>query len=72
MLVTTDKAFTAYRSVQHPGILVVRLRQPNRLKIHAAVMLAFGRFRETQWPGLLVVVRDTTVSTSHARIKRES
>lgn len=66
MLVTTDKGFTEYRAVPHAGILVVRLRQPNRWKIHRAVMLAIGRFQELEWPGLLVVVRDTTMSTSRA------
>jgi predicted nuclease of predicted toxin-antitoxin system len=70
MLITTDKGFTEHRAVPHPGILV-RLRQPNRSKIHAAVMLAFGRFREPEWPGLLVVMRDTTVSTSRARGKAD-
>jgi predicted nuclease of predicted toxin-antitoxin system len=64
LLITTDKGFTAYRSVVHHGILVVRLRQPNRLKIHKSVMHAFGQFGEKDWPGRLVVVRDATMSTS--------
>ena len=66
MLVTTDKGFTEYRVVPHAGILLVRVRQPNRSKIHQAIMLAIGRFRESEWPGLLVVVRDTTMSMSRA------
>ena len=66
LLVTTDKGFTEYRTVSHHGILIVRLRQPNRKKIHRAVMHAITRFQESEWPGLLVVVRDTTMSTSPA------
>jgi Protein of unknown function DUF82. len=66
ILVTTDKGFTDYRWAAHHGILVVRLRQPNRLKIHEAVMLAFGCFKELDWPSLLVVMRDSTMSTSRA------
>jgi predicted nuclease of predicted toxin-antitoxin system len=66
MLVTTDKGFTEYRTVPHPGILIVRLRQPNRSKIHQAVMLAIGRFQEIEWPNLLVVMRDTTMSISRS------
>ena len=66
VLATTDKGFTEYRAVPHSGILVVRLRQPNRLRIHQAVILALERFGEREWPGLLVVVRDTTLSTSRA------
>ena len=50
MLITTDKGFTERRGDRHSGILVVRLRQPNRHKIHNAVMLAIGRFAARQWP----------------------
>ena len=65
-LITTDKGFTEYRSVPHHGILIVRLRQPNRQKIHHAVMHVIGRFPDPEWEDLLVVVRDTTMSTSRA------
>jgi predicted nuclease of predicted toxin-antitoxin system len=66
VLVTTDKGFTDCRLIAHHGILVVRLRQPNRVKIDDAVMSAIGRFRELDWPSLLVLMRDTTMSTSRA------
>lgn len=65
-LITTDKGFTEYRSAPHHGILIVRLRQPNRHKIHQAVMHVIERFPDGEWPNLLVVVRDTTMSTSRA------
>jgi predicted nuclease of predicted toxin-antitoxin system len=68
MLITTDKGFTERRGDRHSGILVVRLRQPNRHKIHNAVMLAIGRFAARQWPGLLVVMRDQTMSVSRQRL----
>jgi predicted nuclease of predicted toxin-antitoxin system len=64
LLITTDKGFTEYRGTAHQGILIVRLRQPNRLKIHEAVMRAVARIQEKDWPGLLVVMRDATMSTS--------
>ena len=64
LLVTTDKGFTAYRDEPHYGILVVRLRQPNRDKINTSVLLALKRFGESQWPNLVVVVRDRTMSTN--------
>jgi predicted nuclease of predicted toxin-antitoxin system len=63
LLITTDKGFSQYRSKLHHGILIVRLRQPNRHKIHEAVVNAVGRF-EGRWPNLFVVVRDTTISIS--------
>src|SRR5215470_6298474 len=58
LVITTDKGFTAYRTAPHYGLLVVRLRQPNRHKINSAVMLALRRFGETDWPNLTVVMRD--------------
>jgi predicted nuclease of predicted toxin-antitoxin system len=64
LLITTDKGFTERRREGHAGILVVRLRQPNRHKIHSAVLLAMERFAEEEWPGLLVVMRDQTMSVS--------
>ena len=66
LLITTDKGFAEYRTVTHNGILIVRLRQPNRLKIHQSVMRALERFGEAEWPGLLVLMRDATMSTSRA------
>ncbi|MGO9258625.1 MAG: DUF5615 family PIN-like protein [Bryobacteraceae bacterium] len=69
-LITTGKGFTEYRSVPHHGIPVVRLRQPNRQKIHHSVMYVFDRFSEAEWPNLLVVVRDTTMSTSRTDVEQ--
>lgn len=72
LLITTDKGFTEYRAASHCGILIVRLRQPNRLRIHHAVMRAIERFCEAEWHGLLVVMRDATMSASRpgGRVKR--
>lgn len=69
-LITTDKGFTEYRSAPHHGILIVRLRQPNRQKIHNSVMHVIERFPQHEWPNLLVVVRDTTMSTSRTGSER--
>ena len=62
LLITTDKGFTQRREKLHHGILIVRLRQPNRRKIHQRVMQAITRFAEEEWPGLLVVMRDVVQS----------
>ena len=62
MLVTTDKGFAAQRDVEHFGILIVRLHQPNEQRIHARVMAAIRQFLESDWPGLLVVMRDSVQS----------
>ncbi|MGE0822940.1 MAG: DUF5615 family PIN-like protein [Candidatus Binatia bacterium] len=62
LLITTDKGFTHYRTVPHYGILVVRLRTPNRHRIHRRIMHAMTQFNEAEWPGLLVVMRDTAQS----------
>ena len=66
LLITTDKGFGEFRTAPHHGILVVRLRPPNRHKIHHAVMRAIQQFQESAWRNLFVVVRDTTMSTSRS------
>lgn len=66
LLVTTDKGFTQRRRERHHGLLVVRLRQPNRRKIHERVMRAVGQFSEAEWPGLTVVMRDAVQSVWRA------
>lgn len=63
VLITTDKGFSEHRATRHNGILIVRLRQPNRMKIHHSVMRAMEQFGESEWPGLLVVMRDVAMST---------
>ena len=68
LLITTDKGFAQHRQEAHHGILIVRLRQPNEAKIHARVMGAVKQFSESEWAGLLVVVRDAVQSVSRADV----
>jgi predicted nuclease of predicted toxin-antitoxin system len=63
LLITTDKGFVHYRRESHCGILVVRLHQPNEMKIHERVMRAVRQFAADDWNGLLVVVRDAVQSS---------
>jgi predicted nuclease of predicted toxin-antitoxin system len=67
LLITTDKGFTQYRTARHYGILVIRLRRPNRHRIHQRIMQAVTLVAERDWPGLLVVMRDVAQSTWRAR-----
>lgn len=69
LMITTDKGFARYRSERHHGVLIVRLHQPNRQKIHNRVVRAMTRFSTSQWPGLLVVVRDRTLSVWKSKQK---
>lgn len=69
LLITTDKGFAQHRHEAHHGILIVRLRQPNGTRIHERVMRAVRQFPEADWPGLLVVMRDTIQSVSRAETK---
>jgi len=66
LLVTPDKGFARHRGEYHHGILIVRLRPPNRRKIHQRVMKAMADIKPQQWPGLLVVMRDEVQSTCRA------
>lgn len=67
LLMTTDKGFTQYRAVPHHGVLIIRLRRPNRRKIHQRIMQALRQFSDRDWPGLLVVMRDVAQSTWRVR-----
>jgi len=69
LLITTDKGFTQHRDEPHHGILIVRLRRPNRRKIHRRVMQAITRFAAGGWPGLLVVMRDMVASVWQSRAR---
>ena len=66
LLITTDKGFTRYRTARHYGILVIRLRRPNRHRIYQRIMQGVTQFAERDWPGLLVVMRDVAQSTWRA------
>jgi predicted nuclease of predicted toxin-antitoxin system len=67
LLITTDKGFSKCRNELHYGILIVRLRKPNQLKIHQRVMQAMNQFDENQWSGLLVVMRDVVQAVWKSR-----
>jgi predicted nuclease of predicted toxin-antitoxin system len=58
LLITTDKGFTEHRNESHRGILIIRLRQPNRMKIHERVMQAMAQFEPAAWTNLTVVMKD--------------
>jgi len=58
LLITTDKGFFQYRDRMHCGLLIVRLRRPNRYRIHGRIMHALGAYVPHEWRGLLVVLRD--------------
>ncbi|MFH2060730.1 MAG: DUF5615 family PIN-like protein [Pseudomonadota bacterium] len=63
LLITTDKGFTVHREEPHHGILIIRLKQPSRQKIHQRVLQALKRHAPEQWPGLMVVMRDAVQSS---------
>ncbi|MFH1269006.1 MAG: DUF5615 family PIN-like protein [Planctomycetota bacterium] len=62
LLITTDKGFFSHRDCEHAGILIVRLRQPNRQRIHDRVLQALDQFPEEEWPGMVVIMRDRAQS----------
>ena len=45
-LITTDKGFSNHRDEVHYGILIIRLKQPIRLKIHQRVMQSIKKYKE--------------------------
>ncbi len=69
LLITTDKGFSSHRDEKHCGILIIRLKQPTRLKIHQRVMQSIKKYSEKEWPGLMVVMRDSVQSSWRSRHK---
>lgn len=62
LFITTDKGFLRYRHDNHNGILIIRLKYPNRERIHQRIMKSINYFTPEEWRGKLVVVRDTVQS----------
>jgi predicted nuclease of predicted toxin-antitoxin system len=58
LFITTDKGFIQNRYEKHRGVLIVRLKQPNRLKIHQKVLKGINLFTEKEWPLRTVVMQD--------------
>jgi uncharacterized protein with PIN domain len=69
LFITTDKGYSIHRDEAHHGILIVRLKQPTRLKIHQRVMQAITKYPEQQWHGLMVVMQDVVQSSWKSRQK---
>lgn len=69
LMITTDKGFAEHREEPHHGLLIIRLKQPSRGKIHQRVLQALRRHSSDQWPGLMVVMRDSFQSTWRSRHK---
>jgi predicted nuclease of predicted toxin-antitoxin system len=44
LLITTDKGFSQYRDTPHHGIIIIRLKKPNRTKIHNRILYAIQKF----------------------------
>jgi len=70
LLITTDKGFRHYREEPHSGVLIVQLRQPNRLKIHQRVVQGFQQFTEKEWPGKILIMRDKMQSIWEGKNKQ--
>ncbi|NJN55506.1 MAG: DUF5615 family PIN-like protein [Anaerolineae bacterium] len=63
LLITTDKGFALRRYESHQGVLIVRLRKPNRRRIHGRVLQAMNQFDDKEWVGMIVIMRDVVQST---------
>lgn len=63
LLITTDKSFVQNRCEKHFGVLIIRLKQPNRMKIHGKVMKGIKLFNEKDWLRMTVVMQDVFHST---------
>ena len=71
LLITTDKGFAQRREEHHHGLLIVRLRQPNRHKIHQRVLNTVGQSTNQEWIDLTVIVRDAVQSRWRASAQQQ-
>jgi len=67
LLITADKGFTRYRAAPHEGMLIVRLRRPNRHTMHQRILQGLGQFADENRPGLLATMRDASQSVWRSR-----
>ena len=63
LLIIMDKGFSNQRYEEHHGILIIRLKQPSRIKIHQRVMQVVNNYSEHEWPGLMMIMRDGVQSS---------
>jgi predicted nuclease of predicted toxin-antitoxin system len=63
ILITTDKGFSSQRNESHYGLLIIRLRQPSRLKIHQRVMQSINKYSADEWRDRMVIMRDRIQSS---------
>ena len=63
LLITTDKGFSSQRNEAHHGILIIRLKQPSRFKIHQRVKQAINKYPAEEWQGFMVIMRDGVQSS---------
>jgi len=68
LLIMTDKGFGSRRHEKHSRVIVVHLRQPNRLRIHQRVMTALKRFSSSEWEGTTLMLRDHVQSVTQYRL----
>lgn len=67
LLITTDKGFRHHHpSRNHFGILIVRLRRPNRERIHKRILDMMARFSPNEWRGMLVIAQDKIHRVSYS------
>ena len=62
LLVTTDKGFLRFRTSRHCGLLIIRLRRPNRQRINDRILAALAGTTAPEWNMLTVVMRDVARS----------
>jgi len=70
LLITTDKGFSSQRNKSHYGILIIRLKQPSRHKIHQRIMQVLNKNPADEWQGLMVIMRDA-VQSAWRKMKNE-
>ncbi len=57
-LITTDKGFNNNRDKPHYGVLIVKLKKPNKQRIHDRIIYALNLYSKEDLKEKIIIVRD--------------
>lgn len=63
-LITQDLDFSDVNKFppgSHPGILILRLKEPSRRNLHQYLVNLFNQMDVTQWSGMLIIATDNKI-----------
>jgi predicted nuclease of predicted toxin-antitoxin system len=63
LFITAVADATFFKNADHAGVLIIRLRRPNREKLEQAVARGMQQVPESEWPGMTVEIREGAIKS---------